>query len=307
MDVRSSFPKPYVFLVLLPLLTPGMLQCQQGVPESADQGVSAMQESIARQMASVATAASAAMAGSLKTQRDAIRKQTAAISRVAAQPAQSISNLQRPARPQERPRRSPPPRTPMSAPLIRLPRHLHFSVHPGPRPKEFAMPNVQVESGECDALPQAEVSQLIDTASSKHSVGANLLRAVMRQESGFRPCAVSTAGAMGLMQIMPDTASDLGLSDPFNPAANVDAGAKYLKQMLTRYNGDETLALSAYNAGPARVDKAGGVPRSPRPWTTYRESCPACRASETFRTHSILIANEPGDSVTWVWRNGRVV
>ena len=161
-----------------------------------------------------------------------------------------------------------------SAPsLIRLLlRHLRFSLHPGPRPKNFAMPNVQVESGECDALPQAEISQLIDTASSKHSVGANLLRAVMRQESGFRPCAVSTAGAMGLMQIMPDTASDLGLSDPFNPAANVDAGAKYLKQMLTRYNGDETLALSAYNAGPG----TGGQGR----WS-----------SADLRDHGLRVAN----------------
>ena len=258
--MTSSFAKPYVLLVVLSLLTPGILRSQQGVPESANQAISAMQESVARQMASVATAASAAMANSLKTQRDAIRKQTTAISRVAAQPSQST---QEPAA-SSATAGAPAALATAAKPDVSAPDTASaassFFTSPWSAPEEFAMPNVQVESGECDALPQAEISQLIDTASSKHSVGANLLRAVMRQESAFRPCAVSTAGAMGLMQIMPDTASDLGLSDPFNPAANVDAGAKYLKQMLTRYNGDETLALSAYNAGPARVDKAGGVP-----------------------------------------------
>ena len=82
--------------------------------------------------------------------------------------------------------------------------------------------------------------------------------------SGFRPCAVSTAGAMGLMQIMPDTAGDLGLTDPFDPSANVNAGAKYLKQMLERYHGNTALALAAYNAGPGRTDRAdGAIPEIP--------------------------------------------
>jgi soluble lytic murein transglycosylase-like protein len=88
----------------------------------------------------------------------------------------------------------------------------------------------------------------------------DLLRSVMRQESGFKPCAVSVAGAMGLMQIMPGTAEMLKLDDPFDPQKNVDAGASFLKMMLDRYQGNVTLALGAYNAGPGSVDKAGGVP-----------------------------------------------
>jgi soluble lytic murein transglycosylase-like protein len=247
-------------LALLAVLNPGMLHSQAGVPESADQSLSAMQQSVARQMASVATAASAAMAGSLKMQRDAIRKQTRAVARVEAQPEQSPEKAATPSAMEVTPAAPATAAIPEAGASDTASGESSFFSSPWPAPEGFAMPNVQVESGECDALPQAEVSQLIDTASSKHAVAANLLRAVMRQESGFRPCALSTAGAMGLMQIMPDTASDLGLSDPFNPAANVDAGARYLKQMLTRYNGDETLALSAYNAGPARVDKVGGIP-----------------------------------------------
>jgi soluble lytic murein transglycosylase-like protein len=90
-----------------------------------------------------------------------------------------------------------------------------------------------------------------------------LLRAVMERESGFHPCAVSPKGAKGLMQLMPDTAAQLGVKDPFDPKENVDAGAHYLKQMLDRYKGDLSQALGAYNAGPAAVDQAGGVPDIP--------------------------------------------
>jgi len=100
-------------------------------------------------------------------------------------------------------------------------------------------------------------------AAEKNDISASLIRAVMRQESAFRPCAVSTAGAMGLMQIMPSTAETLGLEDAFSPGANVEAGARYLKQLLDHYHGDRRLALGAYNAGPNRVDNAGGIPDIP--------------------------------------------
>ena len=86
---------------------------------------------------------------------------------------------------------------------------------------------------------------------------------VMRQESGFRPCAVSEKGAIGLMQLMPATAEQLGVKDSFDPMENVDAGARFLRQLLTRYDGDVLKAVSAYNAGPARVDAVDGIPQIP--------------------------------------------
>lgn len=139
-----------------------------------------------------------------------------------------------------------------------------FYTVPWPASPDFVMPNVQVATTACDALGSSEVNSLIKDASSKNKVDPSLLRAVMVQESGLRPCAISTAGAMGLMQIMPETADDLGLEDPFDPAANVNAGAKYLKQMLDRYHGNSALALAAYNAGPGRTDKANGnIPQIP--------------------------------------------
>ena len=124
----------------------------------------------------------------------------------------------------------------------------------------LAVPNVQMVDDSCEALPKNDVEKLVQDAARKQQVDPDLLRSVMRQESAFKPCAVSVAGAMGLMQIMPDTAGMLGLDDPFDPAKNADAGAKFLKMMLDRYQGDIPMALGAYNAGPGRVDKAGGVP-----------------------------------------------
>ena len=112
----------------------------------------------------------------------------------------------------------------------------------------------------CQALADAEVSALASQAGRSEGLAAELLRAVMRQESAFYPCAVSRRGAMGLMQLMPTTAAQLGVQDPFDPKENVGAGARFLKQLLARYGGDLALALGAYNAGPAKVDEAGGVP-----------------------------------------------
>ena len=102
--------------------------------------------------------------------------------------------------------------------------------------------------------------ELAAEAARREGLDERLLISVMETESGFRPCAVSPKGALGLMQLMPATALEWGVSDPLDPRANVIAGARYLKQLLNRYGGNLMLALSAYNAGPARVDNAGGVP-----------------------------------------------
>jgi soluble lytic murein transglycosylase-like protein len=118
-------------------------------------------------------------------------------------------------------------------------------------------------SSDCDPLPDIELTPLIQQTAQREGVDASLLRAVARQESGFRSCAVSPKGAMGLMQLMPSTAQELGVRDPFDPAENLSSGARLLKQLLDRFGGDTALALGAYNAGPGRVEQSGGVPPIP--------------------------------------------
>jgi soluble lytic murein transglycosylase-like protein len=113
---------------------------------------------------------------------------------------------------------------------------------------------------DCPAISRSEVEGLIASAAKRESVPPELIRAVIKQESGFKPCAVSPKGAQGLMQLMPATAATLHIDDPFDPQQNIRGGAALLKQLLTRYGGDVRLALSAYNAGTQRVEEYGGVP-----------------------------------------------
>lgn len=102
--------------------------------------------------------------------------------------------------------------------------------------------------------------QIIQDASSKYGVDKNLISAVIAQESAGNRFAVSNKGAKGLMQLTDSTAQDMGVSSVFQPTQNIMGGTKYLKQLLDKYNGDETLALASYNAGPAAVDKYNGIP-----------------------------------------------
>ncbi|MCE5270083.1 transglycosylase SLT domain-containing protein [bacterium] len=104
------------------------------------------------------------------------------------------------------------------------------------------------------------LSTLIQQAAERNGLDPALVSAVILQESGGDPGAVSPAGAQGLMQLMPSTADSLGVSDPLDPRQNLEAGARYLRQMLERFGGDEKLALAAYNAGPGAVERYSGVP-----------------------------------------------
>ena len=109
------------------------------------------------------------------------------------------------------------------------------------------------------ARPSA-FDDLIMAAAQRHNLDPTLLKAVVQTESNFSSTAVSHAGAKGLMQLMDATARQLDVVNPFDPVENIDGGARFLRQLLDRYNGNEVLALAAYNAGPGAVDNWGGVP-----------------------------------------------
>jgi len=115
------------------------------------------------------------------------------------------------------------------------------------------------DSGKAD-LTQTDLHEMLARAGHEHNVDVDLLASVVKAESGGNARAVSRAGAQGLMQLMPDTAADLGVTDTFHPEQNVRGGSTYLDELLTRYHDNLSLALAAYNAGPAAVDKYHGIP-----------------------------------------------
>lgn len=109
-------------------------------------------------------------------------------------------------------------------------------------------------------VPSSEIERLIDIYARKQGLSPKLVQAMVQVESGYNPKALSNKGAMGLMQLMPPTAKELDVTDPYDPEQNVRGGTAYLQRLLTRYSGDLTLALAAYNAGPSAVDRFDGVP-----------------------------------------------
>ncbi len=110
------------------------------------------------------------------------------------------------------------------------------------------------------ATTPSELEPIFDQAARQYGISKDLLMAVAKAESNYNPSAVSGAGAIGIMQLMPDTANNLGVSNPYDATENIMGGARYLSQLLTQYNGDASLALAAYNAGTGNVAKYGGIP-----------------------------------------------
>jgi len=135
------------------------------------------------------------------------------------------------------------------------------------------------------AVPAARAyDAFIREASTHYGVDATLIRSVMQTESAFDALAVSRAGALGLMQLMPDVAIELGVTDPFDPRQNVMAGAKYLRRLLDLYRGNVRLALASYNAGATNVTQYGGVPPFPETQKYVKQVTGLVASSRRART-----------------------
>ena len=165
----------------------------------------------------------AAMEPSIQKQRESVQKQSAAAVQVASMPSAGFFTVPWPAPP------------PMMAGL----------------------------RADCDALPKDKLDPLVQGAAKREGLDPQLVAAVIDRESAAKPCAISPKGAQGLMQLMPAVAGELGVKDAFDAKENIEAGSRLLKQLLTKYNGDVSLALGAYNAGSGRVDREGGIPPIP--------------------------------------------
>jgi hypothetical protein len=153
-----------------------------------------------------------------------------------------------------------------------------------------------ISSSACPALTRTadSFSDIVSKHASQHGIDARLVQLVIKHESGFNSQAVSPKGARGLMQLMPGTATMLGVSDPFDAEQNIAGGIKYLKQCLERFNNDVALALAAYNAGPENVSRYQGVP----PFAETRNYVTSIMRDYTGQTPSLPKTSPESSPVT---------
>lgn len=148
-------------------------------------------------------------------------------------------------------------------------------------------------------LTAERLNELIKLTAERHRVDPELVRAVIRAESNGNPQAVSSKGALGLMQLMPGTALELGVKDAFSPQENMEAGVRYLQSLLQRYNGDLDKALAAYNAGAGAVDRARGVPKYRETQEYVKKITKSYREASQAAAHPIYRTTDAQGHVVW--------
>jgi len=161
-------------------------------------------------------------------------------------------------------------------------------------------------AGQLVPVPRREWEDWIDYYAGNHRLSPRLVRAVVQIESGYNHRALSSAGAMGLMQLMPETARDLAVEDPYDPEQNLRGGTAYLRAMLDRFGERLEWALAAYNAGPGAVDRHGGIP----PYAQTRDY--VRRVLHLYRGPGAATASAPeagsrGKKPVWIRKDGRLI
>src|SRR4030042_1427328 len=148
---------------------------------------------------------------------------------------------------------------------------------------------VQQQTARTDSKGNTDYHGIVYEKAAVYNIDPSLIKAVIKTESNWNSRAVSRKGAIGLMQLMPATASDMNVRNPFNPEENIEGGTRYLKYLLERFNGDLTLALAAYNAGPKTVEKFGFVP----PITETKQYVNKVLSLYNGKTRHLLTGNNP--------------